>query len=307
MRRLRRSLGLRSLMQGRIRKAWSNPPGCFRLRFQIRLGYHNSRCAHTAGRRQVTSGQVGHIYSVAAGRTSRRIVVIQYETRFEHKACAVETVTSFREKDGSWKGLGVLHQMIDATEKTCAVAPSPHFSQQRANPSFKRTSQMAAPLGCHLFQTSGAPIKIFSSATTAFVAGGIFWFLSVKLEGVLAAQSWPPSVVIWSKSSKLQVLYLWQLAVHFVPMFLAVFAVSYGLFRIVGASVTTMLASFSPYIFLTWSIGALDSLFYRFAPSVFVLIAIAQLAFPLGLLVAWWLVRRRRLIRPYPNLTSSLR
>lgn len=33
-------------------------------------------------------------------------VVIQYETRFEHKASSVETVTPMKEKDGSWKVSG---------------------------------------------------------------------------------------------------------------------------------------------------------------------------------------------------------
>jgi Protein of unknown function (DUF4019) len=33
-------------------------------------------------------------------------VVIQYETQFEHKANATETVTPLREKDGSWKVSG---------------------------------------------------------------------------------------------------------------------------------------------------------------------------------------------------------
>jgi hypothetical protein len=33
-------------------------------------------------------------------------VVIQYDTQFEHKAHAVETVVPMRERDGSWKVSG---------------------------------------------------------------------------------------------------------------------------------------------------------------------------------------------------------
>lgn len=33
-------------------------------------------------------------------------VVIQYETRFEHKASAIETLTESRDSDGSWKVVG---------------------------------------------------------------------------------------------------------------------------------------------------------------------------------------------------------
>jgi len=32
--------------------------------------------------------------------------VIQYETRFENKASAIETVTPMKQKDGSWKVSG---------------------------------------------------------------------------------------------------------------------------------------------------------------------------------------------------------
>ena len=40
------------------------------------------------------------------GAPEGEYVVIQYETQFEHKAGAIETVTPFREKDGSWKVSG---------------------------------------------------------------------------------------------------------------------------------------------------------------------------------------------------------
>ncbi|MBI5641671.1 MAG: DUF4019 domain-containing protein [Nitrospirae bacterium] len=41
-----------------------------------------------------------------AGAADGEYVVIQYETSFENKKAAVETVTPMREKDGSWKVSG---------------------------------------------------------------------------------------------------------------------------------------------------------------------------------------------------------
>lgn len=40
------------------------------------------------------------------GAPEGEYVVIQYETQFEHKTNAIETVTPLREKDGSWKVSG---------------------------------------------------------------------------------------------------------------------------------------------------------------------------------------------------------
>jgi len=40
------------------------------------------------------------------GAPAGEYVVIQYETQFEHKANAIETVTPVRERDGSWKVSG---------------------------------------------------------------------------------------------------------------------------------------------------------------------------------------------------------
>jgi hypothetical protein len=40
------------------------------------------------------------------GAPDGEYVVIQYETQFEHKAGAIETVTPLREKDGSWRVSG---------------------------------------------------------------------------------------------------------------------------------------------------------------------------------------------------------
>lgn len=40
------------------------------------------------------------------GAPNGAYIVIQYETRFEHRAAAMETVTPLREKDGSWKVAG---------------------------------------------------------------------------------------------------------------------------------------------------------------------------------------------------------
>jgi hypothetical protein len=40
------------------------------------------------------------------GAPDGEYVVIQYETRFEHKASALETVTPMHDKDGAWKVSG---------------------------------------------------------------------------------------------------------------------------------------------------------------------------------------------------------
>lgn len=40
------------------------------------------------------------------GAPDGEYVVIQFESKFEHKANAIETVTPLREKDGSWKVYG---------------------------------------------------------------------------------------------------------------------------------------------------------------------------------------------------------
>ena len=40
------------------------------------------------------------------GAPDGEYVVIQFDTRFENKAAAVETVTPMRQKDGSWKVSG---------------------------------------------------------------------------------------------------------------------------------------------------------------------------------------------------------
>jgi hypothetical protein len=40
------------------------------------------------------------------GAPDGEYVVIQFDTQFEHKAAAVETVTPMREKDGSWRVSG---------------------------------------------------------------------------------------------------------------------------------------------------------------------------------------------------------
>lgn len=40
------------------------------------------------------------------GMPDGEYVVIEYETRFENKAAAIETITPMKEKDGSWKVAG---------------------------------------------------------------------------------------------------------------------------------------------------------------------------------------------------------
>jgi Protein of unknown function (DUF4019) len=46
-------------------------------------------------------------------------VVIQYETQFEHKANAIETVTPLREKNGSWKVSGYFISKVRRRRPMC--------------------------------------------------------------------------------------------------------------------------------------------------------------------------------------------
>ncbi len=141
-------------------------------------------------------------------------------------------------------------------------------------------------------------MKPLLSSTVAFIVGCVLWWLGVHLDGFLAAQSWPAFVVALSKRSTLQALYFWQVAVYFVPMFLAVCAGGYALFRVVGASAAALFAAFVPYILLNWVMRSFEMLFHWSGLSSYGLLLIAQSAFPLGLLVGWQLVRRGNLTPP---------
>ena len=149
-------------------------------------------------------------------------------------------------------------------------------------------------------------MKLLRSALFPFIAGCVFWWLGVYLSGFLSAQSWPEFVVAISKSGKLQALYFWQIAVHFLPMFFAVFAGGYALFRIIGSSAIALLAALLPYIVFNWLMGSLEMLFRWSALSTYGLAVIALSAFPLALLAAWWLARRRgHLTFPSSGLPSA--
>ena len=47
--------------------------------------------------------------SFAHGAQDGEYVVIQFDTRFENKAAAVETITPMRQRNGAWKVSGFLH------------------------------------------------------------------------------------------------------------------------------------------------------------------------------------------------------
>jgi hypothetical protein len=53
--------------------------------------------------RKLVSSELKHSLP---GAPDGAYVVIQYDTRFEHKAHAVETIVPMRERDGSWKVSG---------------------------------------------------------------------------------------------------------------------------------------------------------------------------------------------------------
>ncbi len=135
-------------------------------------------------------------------------------------------------------------------------------------------------------------MKRLCSTTIALIVGCVLAWLSVHLSGILSAQAWPAFVIALSKSSKWEALYFWGVAVHLVPMFLALSATGYVFFRVVGASTATLLASVLPYILLDWVLGSSGWLFAWPGFATYGLFLMGQLAFPLGLLVAWQLVRR---------------
>ncbi len=138
-------------------------------------------------------------------------------------------------------------------------------------------------------------MKLLRSALIPFMVGCVLWWLGVHLSGVLSAQAWPGFVVSLSKSSKLQALYLWQVMVYFMPMFLVVGAAGYALFRLAGSSAIVLIAAVLPYFVFNWLMGSLEMLFSWSALSTYGLGLIALSAFPLGLLAAWWLARSGRL------------
>ena len=138
----------------------------------------------------------------------------------------------------------------------------------------------------------------FTSAVIAFIAGFVLWWLGIYLSGILAALQWPAVVVTLSKMSKLQALYLWQVAVHFVPMCLLVGAASFVLFRIVGTGRATFFAAVLPYILLSWAMGSFETIMTLPDLALLGLSLIALLAFPLGVLFAWQVARRRHLTPP---------
>jgi hypothetical protein len=141
-------------------------------------------------------------------------------------------------------------------------------------------------------------MKPLPSTVVALIAGCVLWWLGVQLSGILSALPWPAFVVTLSKSSKLQALYLWQVAVHFIPMCLAVGAASVPLFRVVGARPSALFAAVLPYILLNWATGSFERLFGLSGLALFGLSLIALLAFPLGVLVAWRLARHGNLTPP---------
>jgi hypothetical protein len=141
-------------------------------------------------------------------------------------------------------------------------------------------------------------MKPLPAAFSAFVVGCVLWWLGVQLQGTLAALSWPGFIVELSRRSNLLAICLWQLAVHFIPMALLVGVAGYALFRAVGASTAALLAALLPYVLIGWAMGSFEMLRHWSHPSLVGFDLIALSAFPLGLFVAWLLVRRGHLFPP---------
>jgi hypothetical protein len=141
-------------------------------------------------------------------------------------------------------------------------------------------------------------VKLSRSIPVAFVTGLFLAWLGVYLSGVLSAVSWPSFVVTMARESKILALYFWGVAVHFVPMFTFTFGAGLLLFRTVGRSYRALLASLVPYVALYWLLGSATWLTSLPGLATFGLLALGSLAFPLGLVVAWLLSRRRPLTPP---------
>ena len=144
-------------------------------------------------------------------------------------------------------------------------------------------------------------MKLLPSAVIAFVVGCVLWWLGVQLSGILSSLPWPAFVISLSESSKVQAAYLWQVAVHFIPVFLAVGTASFALFRVVGARLPALFAAVLPYVLLNWEIGSFEILFGFTSLALLGLSLVSLLAFPLGVLVAWRLARRGHLTRSYSS------
>ncbi|MEO7115798.1 MAG: DUF1648 domain-containing protein [Caldimonas sp.] len=161
-------------------------------------------------------------------------------------------------------------------------------------PSIERTFERPlSPLGPPLMSNIRSPMRHVGPSLVAFVVGCILWWLGVYLDGFLAAQSWPAFVVALSKRSPMQALYFWQVVMYFAPMFLAVCLAGFVLFRMVGAGRATLLASVVPYAVLSGAMGSFERVsFSSWLSSSGLLSLIALSSSPLGLFVAWLLVRR---------------
>ena len=59
------------------------------------------------GEFQLRMGLTANVYKTSVpGAPDGEYVVIQFQTIFEHKASAIETVTPSKEKDGAWRVSG---------------------------------------------------------------------------------------------------------------------------------------------------------------------------------------------------------
>lgn len=136
-------------------------------------------------------------------------------------------------------------------------------------------------------------MKILLSASLSFIAGCVLWWFGIQLSGFLAALSWPDFLTTFSLGSRLQALYLWQVAADFLPVFCALTAAGYALFRLIRPGLVMLFAAVLPYILLNWITGSFDFFSYRSALSIYGLALISLSAFPLGIGAGWLLASRK--------------
>lgn len=92
---------------GRYAESWDEAAAYFRGAIG-KAGWESSLKGVRAplGAKQARTLKSAVAHTSLPGAPDGHYVVIQYDTRFEHKAGAVETVTPMQEADGSWKVSG---------------------------------------------------------------------------------------------------------------------------------------------------------------------------------------------------------
>jgi hypothetical protein len=106
---------------------------------------------------------------------------------------------------------------------------------------------------------------------------------------------WPPRLTALTKSHPVAVHYSVTVMLYFMPLFLVSLAFELALFRLVSHRPIALLATLVPHALLAWLLGGWVALLQPANAFLFGLTAISLGAIPGGLVLAWWLSRRRPL------------